>query len=129
MERRDFIKSLVAALAAVAVPVVARGTLTVKKPAESAVAVPTSFDPTKMYGMAVHTTDRSAAGVQLAKQRLIDGARQHLPRGTKFYVLDGGHGKVHSEFGPQETDFLAWLYSPTPLTPPRLGQVIAEVTA
>jgi len=128
VNRRDFISAIAAALSAVAVPAVGRGTLTVKKPEVGAAEVP-GFNPAFQYGNAVHLSERNEKTVEVARELVLKDARERLPRGTRFYVLDGGEARVHGEFGPQRIDMLAWYYSPQPLTGPRLAQVIAEVVA
>lgn len=133
MNRRDFIQAIGVALAASAVPAAESKTLTLKKAVVAPEAVrvaPTGFNPLLQYGSAVHLSDRTEKSVALGRELLLKDARHVLPRGTKFYVLDGGSARVYGPNDePQEIDMLAWYYAPAQLTGPRVAQVIAEVIA
>lgn len=117
LDRKLFVKSVGEALA--------RGALTLK----SAAALSGVFNPRLPFGGYVDVEERSEGSVVRLRDEILGNARKHLPRGTRFYVLDGGHHRVMTAAGPKEIDVLAWLYSPVPLEEPRKRDVIAEVTA
>lgn len=146
MNRREFIGAVAVALsgAASAAEVAPSRTLTLKKASAGAdvrlsntakyydgptVASGSVFDPRMVCGGSVDCRELTQASVATVKDVLCQAARRVLPKGTRFYVLDGGHHRVNGERGPEEVDVFAWLYSPTKLQPPRSYQVIAEVTA
>ena len=119
MNRTDFLKAVCAET----------NTLTLKKPVGSATKAQEAFREGVVCGGNVLVEDRSEGSVKVARDALLSNARSFLPKGTKFYVLDGGEHRIWSVDQPKLVDVVAWLYSPSPLTPPRSYQVIAEVTA
>lgn len=123
MERREFIKAVGVAL------VSSPSTLTLKKPAGTPLKAVETFDAKRPMGASVDFKDRSEATVATAREVLYADARGRLPRGTKFYVVDGGERHIWLEGRPTRVDSIGWLYSPTPLQEPTKARVIAEVTA
>ena len=117
MNRTDFLKAVGDSMS--------KPTLTLKSSTKAVAA----FDGSKPAGGTVEALDRSERSVAVSRDALLANARGYLPRGTRFYVVDGGAQRIWKAGKPTEVDMLAWFYSPTPLTPPLTYRVIAEVTA
>ena len=100
-------------------------TLTLKSSTKAVAA----FDGSKPAGGTVEALDRSERSVAVSRDALLANARGYLPRGTRFYVVDGGEHRIWRDGKAVSADVLAWFYSPTALQEPLRAKVIAEVVA
>ena len=120
MQRRDFLKAVGESMS--------KPTLTLKG-ATKAVSAVAAFDEGKPVGGTVEAMERSEGSVARFRDALLSDARGYLPRGTRFYVVDGGEHRIWKDGKAVSADVLAWFYSPVALQGPIKSKVIAEVTA
>ena len=108
MNRRDFFKSVSAALAVIAVPSIALSNKVEKYP---------DFDPSEQYGNYVLVPGDDP---MIAAEIVLKDARSVLPKGTRFELIAHSVGNSGTSDPFMEYSSLGWKY-----TPNKIGQYVA----
>lgn len=107
MDRRAFLQAIAAGFASVALPAAAFAPGTVHEGSAEQINEWAKFDASREYGRAISVHGRVGEdAVEKTVSILLDDAREFLPPGTKFVVLDGGP----EDYG--QVQRFAWYYCP-----------------